>query len=250
MGTHNDKTAMGGERTLFHTTIWNEIIDSGTSDENRRKHIVNNLIVKYWKPVYCYLRRKGYDNESAKDLTQGFFQEVVLGRELIQRADQTKGRFRTFLLTALDRYAIDIHEKRTSRKRTPHGHLMHLGDIDIPDLTPEESFNYAWLAGLLDRVLSEVKEECSNAGLTTHWQIFVARLLDPVLHNTGSPALKDLCTKLNIENESRASGMITTVKRRLNRALMRCLKQLAKDDSEIREEINNMLMFFSKKGAG
>jgi len=35
---------------------------------------MGEMLKTYWKPVYCYLRCKGYDNEQAKDLTQGFFQ--------------------------------------------------------------------------------------------------------------------------------------------------------------------------------
>jgi len=68
-----DKTTMGGSREMFQTTCWTEIISAKTTDQARQKLIINNLLSRYWKPVYCYLRRKGHSNESAKDLTQGFF---------------------------------------------------------------------------------------------------------------------------------------------------------------------------------
>lgn len=97
---------MGGYDSRFYTTCWTVIADSNTDDETRNRLIINDLLSRYWKPVCCYLRRKGHDNESAKDLTQGFFCEIVLGRELIKKANKRKGRFRTFLLTALDRYVI------------------------------------------------------------------------------------------------------------------------------------------------
>ena len=75
---------MGGVEHKFQKTRWSEIHDAKTLDETRRRAAVGCLMQKYWKPVYCYLRQKRYDNESAKDLTQGFFQEIVLGRELVQ----------------------------------------------------------------------------------------------------------------------------------------------------------------------
>ena len=77
--------------------------------------------------MYCYLRRKNYDNERAKDLTQGFFHEVVLNRALIERADQAKGRFRSFLLHALNEYLIDEQRKETAQKRIPKDKLVSPG---------------------------------------------------------------------------------------------------------------------------
>jgi len=102
---------MGGPRGSFQTTQWSQIQGSKTNNQERRKASINNLMGRYWKPVYCYLRYKGYDNEKAKDLTQGFFHEIILGRELIQHANQEKGRFRTFLLTALDCYVRSVYRK-------------------------------------------------------------------------------------------------------------------------------------------
>ncbi len=109
-----DRTELGGQGGAFETTHWTEILSARTLDENRRKATMDKLLGRYWKPVYCYLRRKGRDNETAKDLTQGFFQEVVLGRDLVQKAESQKGRFRTFLLTALDHYVTSVDRAETA----------------------------------------------------------------------------------------------------------------------------------------
>ena len=93
------------------------MLSARTGDDVHRKEAVGAILERYWKPVYCYLRRKGHDNEAAKDITQGFFCDVVLSRNLVPQADPTKGRFRTFLLTALDRYVIDRHRKEAAQVR-------------------------------------------------------------------------------------------------------------------------------------
>ena len=94
--SRDDQTTMGGGQVRFLTTHWSliETVDSDEKDGNRA--LIGSLLKQYWKPVYCYLRRHGYGNEEAKDLTQDFFHEVVLGRGLFQRADQSQGRFRPF----------------------------------------------------------------------------------------------------------------------------------------------------------
>src|SRR5512136_1624843 len=121
----NDQTAIGGEGERFLTTHWSAI-EGIQSDEHSSGTLISALLQQYWKPVYCYLRRKGYDNERAKDVTQGFFQEIVLGRDLIRRADRDKGSFRKFLLTALEHYRKSIHRKDTARKRLPAGKRIPL----------------------------------------------------------------------------------------------------------------------------
>ncbi|MBL7189541.1 MAG: sigma-70 family RNA polymerase sigma factor [Phycisphaerae bacterium] len=126
-----DQTSIGGAGGVFLTTHWSLIEKAQTNEEGNRA-LIGLLLNKYWKPVYCYLRRKGYDNEQAKDLTQGFFHEVVLGRGLIQKADQSKGRFRSYLLLALNRYIINVREEETARKRIPPDRLVSLDLIDPP----------------------------------------------------------------------------------------------------------------------
>ena len=254
MARYDDGTAMGGEGRLFPGTRWSQIVDLRISDEARKALIIDELLRRYWKPIYCYLRRKGYDNETAKDVTQGFFQEVVLGRELMQKASQAKGRFRTFLLTAIDRYVIDLHRYQTTNKRRPDGQVFQLSDVDTaniavvaPDATPEQSFNYTWISDLLDRVLSEVKSEFLNSDKEIHWRVFDEKVLQPLITSSNPPSLKDLCVKYGIDDEKRASNMTITVRRRLRKSLKHCLRQFAQSDSQVEQEILEMLRVFSEK---
>jgi RNA polymerase sigma-70 factor (ECF subfamily) len=252
MPKYDNKTTMGGKVERFHTTCWTKIADIKTSDKHKEQLIINELLVLYWKPVYCYLRHKGNNNEVAKDLTQGFFHEVVIGHSLIQQADKAKGKFRTFLLTALDRYVRDVHKKETAGKRMPTEKVFSLEEFDIPeisanipDLTAEQGFHYAWITDLLDQVFSEVEQECIKTQKEIHWQVFSARVLDPIIHNKKASSLSDMCAKLGIDNESSASNMVITVKRRLRKALERKLAKLSESGKAVEEEINELLKIFS-----
>ncbi|MBN1764086.1 MAG: sigma-70 family RNA polymerase sigma factor [Sedimentisphaerales bacterium] len=244
-------TTLGGSDPNFLSTQWTLIQQIQSDPTQRRVELVGDLLTKYWKPVYCYLRRKNYDNEQAKDLSQGFFQEVVLGRELIHQADQAKGRFRTFLLTALDRYVTSQHRIETARKRIPKDIIVALDVIDPAkvstpqsELTPEESFNYAWMSDLLDKVVAEVQAECRTNGMITHWHLFYARILQPTLNNTHAPALSEICTRYHVEDNRKASSMIYSVKRRFQAALRRHLRQLVESESDIQEELQLLQKYF------
>ena len=252
-----EHTSMGGSIEAFLTTRWS-VIDKIAADDDTPNHaLINELLKKYWKPVYCFLRRKGYDNEQAKDLTQGFFQEVVLDRELIQRADQSRGRFRTFLLSALEQYLAGVHRKQTAQKRIPKDKLIQLEQIDpaelpepVGELTPEESFNYAWISELLDKLLVEVEAKCRADDKTLQWQVFHDRVLQPILENTHAPSLTEICDRYGIENERKASNMIVTVDRRFQASLKRHLRRSVTGDADVDEELQELMKIFFRKGAG
>lgn len=251
-----DKTTMGRESESFHTTCWSDIQDAQKCVEIGKKEIISKLLTRYWKPVYCYLRRKGYNNEHAKDLTQGFFHEIVLGRNLIQEADEKKGRFRTFLLTALDRYVANVYRQETAKKRSPMGRMVTLEAPELLNLPsaqsleePSQIFHYTWATNLLDEVLTKVENEFCRTGKVTHWEIFREKVLAPLLHNTEPPALAEICDKYGVERESKASNMIVTVKRRFRSVLRRSLRQVVHSDSEVEEEYAELLKILSKNRA-
>ena len=250
-GYHN-YTDMGGLRESFLTTHWS-LVEDIQSENNKDCVLIGLLLDRYWKPIYCYLRHKGYDNEQAKDLTQGFFHEVVLNKDLVQRADQSKGRFRTFLLHALDQYLLNEKRKQTTQKRSPKGKLVSFDIISPPALpeavsrlNPEDSYNYAWTASMLDQVLSEVEAKCHEDGLELHWTVFQDKVAQPILGDSSPPSFADICEKYGIDDQKKAANMLTTVKRRLQKALNQFLRNTATSDDEIHEEFAEIVKFFSK----
>lgn len=252
-----EHTSIGGSVEAFLTTHWSVIDKIAADGDTPNQALINELLKKYWKPVYCFLRQKGYDNEQAKDLTQGFFEEVVLGRELIRRAEQGRGRFRTFLLSALEQYLARVHRKETARKRIPKDKLVQLEQIDpaelpesVEGLSPEQSFNYAWVSSLLDKLLAEVQAKCRTDDKVIHWQVFHDRILQPIMENTQAPSLKEICDKYGIEDEKKASNMIVTVNRRFRASLKRHLRRAVASDVEVDAELRELMQIFSEKGAG
>lgn len=259
MSEHRDKTTIGAWEGAFHTTHWTQIFEAKSADESRRaagEAALEDILGRYWKPVYYYLRCKGYDRETAKDLTQGFFHQVVLGRSLLQRADREKGRFRTFLLNALDRYLANVRRDEKREKRTPRGGLVRLEDVDwlnVPEpvhyASPTEAFDYAWASALLDQVLAEVAGKCRETGTVTHWELFRAKVLGPIMDNTNPPSLSYLCEKHGLPKRAKASHMILTMKRRFQSVLRLQMRQFVETDDEVDEEIDYLLKIFSKSGA-
>jgi DNA-directed RNA polymerase specialized sigma24 family protein len=243
---------MGGLRETFLTTHWS-LIEGVQKQQGPDHALIGLLLARYWKPVYCYLRRKGFGNEPAKDLTQGFFHEVVLNRHLVERADPAKGSFRSLLLHSLRQYVIDERRKETALRQIPREKLVSLDLADPPELPdvaqaldPEQTFNYAWKADLLERVLREVKDNYVNRGMETHWRLFHNRVLQPVLQDCRPLSLKEICTEHGIESEARASHMLDTVKRRFHEVLRQHVRQTVASNEDVEEELGEIIKFLKK----
>jgi RNA polymerase sigma-70 factor (ECF subfamily) len=249
---HDDRTDMGGVHEAFLTTHWSLINDIQAGHDKDRA-LIKLLLQRYWKPVYCYLRRKGFNNEDAKDLTQGFFHEIVLRRQLVQRSDQAKGRFRSFLLHALNQYIINQRAKETAKIRIPQDKLVSLETMEPSDLPedmsvcePDASYNYAWVSTLLDQVLAAVKQTCSEEGLQIHWELFHIRIVEPILTGAPAPPLSEICTRLGVEEARRASNMIVTVKRRFREMIRKSIRNTVISSDQVDEELDEIIRFLPK----
>src|SRR5271170_3695499 len=87
-------------RSAFATTMWGVVLEAGDQDHEKAAVALHQLCSIYWYPIYAFVRRRGSNFHEAEDLTQAFFAHLLEG-QLLQKVDQDKGRFRSFLLTAL-----------------------------------------------------------------------------------------------------------------------------------------------------
>lgn len=102
-----------GRRT-FATTRWSVVMDARLGGSESRTAL-EELCRIYWPPVYCWIRRKGHDPEKALDRTQSFFVRL-LGSGLAN-VDPELGRFRSWLIRAVENSLANDHREETAGKR-------------------------------------------------------------------------------------------------------------------------------------
>ncbi|HOX57375.1 MAG TPA: sigma-70 family RNA polymerase sigma factor [Candidatus Paceibacterota bacterium] len=151
----------------FVTTHWSVVVAAGRSDTTRAHAALEKLCRAYWFPLYAYARRRGYSVEDAQDLTQEFFARV-LEHHWLARADQARGRFRTFLLTAMERFMANEWDKVRALKRGGGQRNVPI-QLDTAETrygvepadtqTPEQAFEYRWAVALLDEVVGQLEAE-------------------------------------------------------------------------------------------
>lgn len=238
MAFHQDKTSMGGPDARFPLTDWTRIDNPAMRDA-----IMAELCQKYWKPLYSFLRYKGFSNEKAKDLVQGFFTDKILGREFLQKAERTKGRFRNFLLVAIRNYAINAQKKDSRAAKLNDNPRKRHQCAD-----PEAEFNRVWAEQTLQKVLTDLEIECKEKGKDTHWQAFRDWLLEPDIDSRPAQ-MADICKKYAISDASKAYNMIANVKKRFRAILREQLRTQVSSDEDVDKEIMDFINIFSRNTA-
>src|SRR4051812_48994944 len=101
----------------FTATHWTMVLlASGEAHSTQAAEALEALCRTYWFPLYAFLRRKGYSAHDAEDLTQGFFARLIEKSDL-RTVDQKKGKFRSFLLGALEHFAANEWRRTNTQKR-------------------------------------------------------------------------------------------------------------------------------------
>lgn len=240
--------------TGFPATEWTQLEGVRQGQAEERQAAIATLLERYWRPVYVWLRKQGYPPEVAEEYTQGFFCDIVLERDMIRRADRTRGRFRTFLLTALKGFVSDAYRKKHAIKRNPAGSLVSLdfGQVSMegPVLTsPDAAFDFMWASNLLDRVIEQLRREYQAKDKEAHWKVFSAKVLRPILDGTPDPSYESICQDLGVPDVHKAAAMTTSVKRRFRTVLRQMVRPHVESDPEVDDEISELLAILSQKDA-
>lgn len=222
------------------TTHWSLVARAGHDDADTKRRALVQLIERYLPAIRSYLvHRKRLQVEDADDLLQGFMVSKILEQDLLPRAEQDKGRFRTFLLTSLDRYIISEHRRQTARKRSAGAAVPvdeHL-DAAAEDAGPDAALDVPWARQVLQRVIEQMQAECRASGRANVWGVFEARILGPTL-GQGEPAeYHVLIAQYGFKSPAQASNVLITGKRMFIRILRGVVGEYCGGEQEIDREI-------------
>ena len=163
-------SSTAGGQLRFETTHWSVVSAAGGEGEQSR-NALEGLYHSYCYPVYSFIRRRGHNRQDAQDITHDFF-IYLLEKDGFNRAAAGQGKFRTFLLRALEFFLSHADERARTQKRGGHTKLVFLDDeaaegayqlID-PGLTAEQIFDAQWAMMLIDNTLAGLKLEMEQAG--------------------------------------------------------------------------------------
>ncbi len=163
---------------IFATTRWSLIVSGAKFDggETKPREALAELCRTYWRPIFAFIRRRGYSTQDAQDLTQDFFL-MILEKNWLRQADKNRGRFRSFLLKSVENFLGHDTERRQAQKRGGGLHLVPWEEWMTEaasqesstnpawaSLSPEGFFDLRWAMTVVDQALRRLREECEAKG--------------------------------------------------------------------------------------
>jgi RNA polymerase sigma factor (sigma-70 family) len=188
----------------FHTTHWTVVLQAGaTMSDAAARRALAAFSETYWPPLYTFDRRRGYSPADAQDVVQGFF-EHLFAQNALRRADQQKGRLRTFLLSSLENYMRDEYGRARALKRgggqniisfdqkTTEAEAAFQASIHLDDM---RLFDVTWATAITRRAWEQMQKSLQAEG-KGHW----LRELRPFVDGAGGtpPNQQEVADRLGI----------------------------------------------------
>jgi RNA polymerase sigma factor (sigma-70 family) len=223
----------------FLTTHWSVVLAARHQDPQAAAAL-ETLCRTYWYPLYAYVRRRGFAPEDAQDLTQDFFAQL-LRKNYPARANPSKGKFRTFLLHALNQFLMDQRERASTLKRGGGQVFLSLDAerpedryrLEIPDeLTPEKLFGRRWAQSVLDQALERLRTEYVASGNEKDYETL--RSFEP--GEQGALSYAEAAVRLGV-SESAVKSMIHRLRLRHRELVRQVIAHTVATVAEIEEEL-------------
>jgi len=233
----------------FATTRWSVVLAAGgersATADNPACQALAVLCQTYWYPLYAYVRRRGHPPDEAQDLTQSFFVNL-LERHTLGSADPGRGRFRSFLLTALKHFLANEWERASAQKRGGGRAVLPLAaDFDSAELrygrepadtlTPERLYERRWAIALLDAVLADLQAQhvsSERAKLFEH--------LKPYLTGDAhAPPHAQTAAELGM-TEGAVQAAVHRLRRKYRELLRAHIEQTVESSEQVEDEIREL----------
>lgn len=229
----NPDTEMLGPEYRFKSTVWGLVFAADNAEA------LNALVRIYWKPLYFFVRQRGHDNESAKDIVQEFLTRL-LERKALLKADPARGRFRTFLLASLKNFLVDWSRESGRQKRGGNRTIQSLdfqeGEREyalqaVSGDSPDRVLDRAWARTLFDQCLAELE------GTRSHLEALRLRL--------SGEEYRVIAERTGL-TENAAQNAVHRLSRRFGEVLRERLRPFCSTPSEFEEELSEFLTLIAR----
>jgi len=229
---------------VFPRTHWTVVLAARAGQDTQALTALEDLCRAYWYPLYAFIRRQGHDSHDAQDLTQGFFARL-LEKHYLASVCRDKGKFRSFLLTALKCFLADEHDKVTAQKRGGGSPLLSLDTAAAEvryqqepqrDWSPEMIFDRQWALALLAQARARLREEYFWAGKGDLFEK-LKRYYD---QDETTVAYLDTAAQLGLP-ENTVKSHVHRLRRRYRQLLREEIAQTVSRPEEVEGEIRYLL---------
>lgn len=227
----------------FLTTHWSIVRQASDAASPDSMAALEKLCRAYWYPLYAFVRRRGFDGEEARDLTQGFF-AVLLEKNYVAAADMERGRFRTFLLAAMNHFLANEWDRAQAKKRGGGVTRFSLDALDAEaryrlepadSAEPDRSYDRHWAEAVLAAVLEQLRREFDDSGRGQRFDDLKAHLLGA----PGALSYTNLAQRMGI-TETGVRSVVHRMRKRFAVLMRSEIAQTVTSAGDVEDEIRHL----------
>lgn len=198
----------------FPTTSWSLIARASGADQEA----LAALLELYIPALEAHLTRR-VAPQDARDILQSFVTEKVLDKPLVTSARQDRGKFRAYVLAALNNFCTDWWRRRRKQVDAEAASLDENSEVASRDESCSGIVETAWATQVVRESLRRMESYCKRTGQQVCWEIFDCRLLGPALREEGLEQYSSVVKRLGLSSPREAANRLTTAKRIFTRHL-------------------------------
>jgi RNA polymerase sigma-70 factor (ECF subfamily) len=233
----------------FQTTHWSLVLTAADHSGAQARSALSALCEAYWHPVYAFIRRTVRSEDDARDLTQAFFTRVI-ERRYLRAASPERGRFRSFLLTAVRHFLADERDHRRALKRG--GGVPHVAIGPAPmagepaadpqsDETPEQIYERQWALAALDAAVGRLRADYDRSGRRA-----VFELLRPAIDGDARVDYGDLARSLG-RREGAVRVAVHRLRRHVGASLRAAIAETVADAGDVDDELRFLMSVLGRR---
>lgn len=232
-----------GAKKEFPETRWSIVVNAADLGSPQRNQALDSLVDSYLPALRAHLiLRRRLNADIVEDFIQDFVLKKILEQNLVSKADSDRGRFRSFLLKALDNFVRDYF-----RSNKMLDQLSEFGEEATPDERPvSDVFEAAWARQVFCNAVHSFKMGCDASGNESRWLLFQERLLVPVVSGKETGDYVQLAKKCNFESPKHARNAMVGAKRAFDRAMRSTVKDYLLDESLVDSELEDLFQILKK----
>jgi len=227
----------------FQTTHWTLVLRAGeTQSDTSAQKALSNFCEAYWPPLYAFLRHRGHASPEAQDLVQGFFAHL-LEQNTLSRADQEKGKLRTFLLGSLQNFLFNEYDRAHALKRGGGQKILSIDEhllqaeasmMGTSHMTDAHCYDLVWASNVVKRAWQQLQD-----GFETEGKAEWLEVLRPFVAGGGEAALSQekAAAKLGVPIATLRTWL-SRLRQRYREALRIEVANTVSDPAEVDQELH------------
>lgn len=235
---------------VFPSTHWSRVYLACDRERDEGLQALAELLQSYRPALHQYLsHRYSVPCQEVEDWISSFIEKKILERNFLCSAHQDRGRFRSYICTALYNFVESQRRSANSIRRKPPGGIVSceaaIEEAAHPDNNQPNPGDLRWACEVIDKARKRTEAFYQQKGREQAWTLFLEGCYLPLYCGQKRPSDAELARRHGLETARQAANTITNGKRRFGSFLRKVVREYEDSEGSVDTEIRDLIALVS-----